>query len=400
MHEGWEATCKYDGDAGHVRTSLHLAHSVLPYVFLLPEFWLLLAFNVGTFLLRELGYVANYYDSDEKGFKAEDWHNVKVIAAMTIFFAVFYTQVCYTRYMELYARSKKFFDDLNLVVFELRVHMMPVAPHHARLALRFLMVATVYFVAELGLFGAVDPERMRWTSQWEGRLLNSDEHEALLRVDKDVRCSVALLWASEVFASGHLKAKGPGIILKSVLGIIHTLRKEKIELEDHAMLQMPFPYFHLLNMMVCITLGFWAYAMGACQSLFGIFVFASSEMILFGMIRLAQLLADPFGDDATDFPMGIWMQEAFDKAELLLEYDDQVVVGQKQVNARWQATLRKQGPLNISSIQDPSRASPRLPPIEEGADPPTPRSDSQPLMRDRQAVNDEETGLLQDSSAR
>merc|ERR1719277_393470 len=73
--------------------------------------------------------------------------------------------------------------------------------------------------------------------------------------------------------------------------------------------------------MVSVCILCWAIVMGTSHSVSGLPVFFVAELIFMGMIQLASQLADPFGDDAVDFPVRVWMVDCFGSCERLLEYE-------------------------------------------------------------------------------
>lgn len=82
---------------------------------------------------------------------------------------------------------------------------------------------------------------------------------------------------------------------------------------------MPYQYFHILNIMVCINLIMWGYIMALAQSIYAPLCYGFASLIFMGLMELANQLADPFGDDATDFPINEWCADLVHRAVDLIE---------------------------------------------------------------------------------
>merc|ERR1712070_1256177 len=74
---------------------------------------------------------------------------------------------------------------------------------------------------------------------------------------------------------------------------------------------MPFQYFHIMNLMMMLNLSLWAYVLALEDSYFSTFIYAFVQMMFLGLRELTVSLADPFGDDDTDFPLKDWMASLY-----------------------------------------------------------------------------------------
>lgn len=79
--------------------------------------------------------------------------------------------------------------------------------------------------------------------------------------------------------------------------------------------QVPFPYFHLLNLLVLFNLVMISYAATslACWPLSLLTVICATFVVL-GMRTVAIALSDPFGHDLTDFALEPFMKTAYSEA--------------------------------------------------------------------------------------
>eukprot|EP00401_Gymnodinium_catenatum_P081304 CAMPEP_0117458294 /NCGR_PEP_ID=MMETSP0784-20121206/855_1 /TAXON_ID=39447 /ORGANISM="" /LENGTH=129 /DNA_ID=CAMNT_0005251805 /DNA_START=18 /DNA_END=407 /DNA_ORIENTATION=- len=71
-------------------------------------------------------------------------------------------------------------------------------------------------------------------------------------------------------------------------------------------LPMPYQYFHILNFMLMLNLGLWAYTLGLTESYFAQLIFCLTQLMFQGLRELSIALSDPYGFDATDFPLAEW----------------------------------------------------------------------------------------------
>merc|ERR1719473_2507325 len=86
-------------------------------------------------------------------------------------------------------------------------------------------------------------------------------------------------------------------------------------------LPMPFQYFHIMNLMLMLNLGLWAYSLALQESLFAPCIYFFVQMMFQGLRELSVALSDPFGDDATDFPMNDWMTGLYLRLYFIIEDD-------------------------------------------------------------------------------
>merc|ERR1712187_65853 len=82
---------------------------------------------------------------------------------------------------------------------------------------------------------------------------------------------------------------------------------------------MPFQYFHIMNLMLMLNLALWAYALAIQDSEFAPIIFLFVQLMFQGLRELSVALSDPFGDDATDFPINDWLSQLYIKVYALVE---------------------------------------------------------------------------------
>merc|ERR1712196_630210 len=70
----------------------------------------------------------------------------------------------------------------------------------------------------------------------------------------------------------------------------------------------------MLNLML------WAYSLALQDSQFAPVIFLFVQLMFQGLRELSIALSDPFGDDATDFPIGEWMSQLYRKLQSIVEH--------------------------------------------------------------------------------
>ena len=113
---------------------------------------------------------------------------------------------------------------------------------------------------------------------------------------------------------------------------------------------VPFPYFHLLNMMLIIQLGLTAYALATKVIWqFGVIMMLIISLVLLGMRGLAVQLSNPFGDDSVDFNLESFMSGAYKNALSYLREDEhQPSLGAMPSNEMRNPLLGQGNPLAVS----------------------------------------------------
>jgi len=311
---------QYDPSEGRLQTAFRLRHTVIPHTLGRIEFWLFFGLQVGLYLVYRVG-ILKHIPGFENTSRAQklDWGEVKITCAFTVFFEVFYTNVCYHRYVDFYAKSRTLFLDLLLVVFDLRIHLKNSHPLHTRLAYRYFLCSLNMFWEQVNEMRQV--ESLKESNAHFKKMLMTEEEESFLeRIHPEHRFMVVLHWSMDVFILAHGDAKLPANVGKMVLDKMQKGYYLMCGLLDELYFPIPFPYFHLLNLMVCVNLILLAICMGLAGSHLEVVVYFIADLIFLGMMELAAQLEDPFGEDEVDFPVAYWLRSFFQRAELILEY--------------------------------------------------------------------------------
>merc|ERR1712217_825214 len=62
------------------------------------------------------------------------------------------------------------------------------------------------------------------------------------------------------------------------------------------------------------------YQMASENTIFGPIVYFITSFFFFGMLELAKLLADPFGEDEVDFPILLWVSKFIENQQAFLRF--------------------------------------------------------------------------------
>merc|ERR1712232_221226 len=82
---------------------------------------------------------------------------------------------------------------------------------------------------------------------------------------------------------------------------------------------VPYVYYHLMNVILSLNICLLASIPALIGSWYTVGPFAIAALIIMGLREVACALADPFGEDVTDFPVPEFVNHAFDRAVCLLE---------------------------------------------------------------------------------
>jgi len=140
-----------------------------------------------------------------------------------------------------------------LVVYDLRLHLKYESAAYARLVHRYVLCSMLFF------WERVNEERNisslgEAIQDYKSQLLSEEEDVFLSGIDPEFRYLVTMRWSMEVLRDA---AKVTNLQPSSAI-LAHKKLQVGLELmgelDDQLTLPIPFPYFHLLNVMVCVSL--------------------------------------------------------------------------------------------------------------------------------------------------
>lgn len=314
----------YDaGAAGYVTTVCNCGAAVLPHVLARKEFWMFMLFHACVGYAYRTGRIPDALVENSNW--SISWADMGVISALTTFFEVFYTGQSYGRFCHQYEQIKSLMSVVCDFSFEATCHITEAAPQHVRLATRYFLASVILFFMEI---------QHHTQSQEMEELESSDlilEHEVawLMKYSVKQRSILMLHWSAKITRDGFMlfekSFENPKRIPKNAMvDALNNQSKARDLMQDiidTVRLPLPFQYFHLLNMMIVVNLILWGYGMALTHSIFGPMVYFLAATIFMGMMELSTQLSDPFGTDATDFPLDEWLDSLVKKVITVIEVD-------------------------------------------------------------------------------
>jgi len=309
-------TVKYDTSIGIIGTAFRLHMTVIPMVLQKPEFYLLLGVNLGLYCSVCLGY---FNPGEEHA-----WLYMKltsVTGSLMTFFVVFYNGNVYTRYQRLYELTKGMIENSIFIVAVADRDIKSKAL--IRKLTRWLVASNLIFFFERTINQENPEDGPISASEWDQLealgLVEPLELEALRAHCKRLKSlampSFQLLhWSMKLY-----RVHSPRI--PDLDKTYFTIRKCQEDVVETLEMPMPFQYFHIMNFMLLLNLSLWSYSLGILSSYFAPFMFIFAQLMFQGLRELSIALSDPFGDDATDFPMNEWMTGMYQKVYSLCEDD-------------------------------------------------------------------------------
>ena len=250
-----------------------------------------------------------------------------VSLSLLFFFIVFYNNNSYSRFYTLYGHTVGLGANVMEWTALVKMHSVPTDRAGQWNAVRLLLAGMniLYY----SLFGG-DMDDGEWARIIERNLLSFEE-VMLLKTYKGFKPFLAVCWALEE-AQSLVAAKAASD--KSVhYDLGQTVRTEHINTQFREVAfafrghcgqiinllkqPVPFPYFHLLNVMLFFQLNavaYWLASMPGNLPYFSIPVMAIVSIVLIGMRGLAVQLSNPFGNDSVDFEIESFMKGAYTNA--------------------------------------------------------------------------------------
>ena len=302
-----------------------------------PMFWIV---NSIYGLFVAMPYIVDYHREQQYGpgnfepftFTKLDWGVSTMGLGLLFFFIVFYNNNSYQRFYALYGHCVGIGGTTMEWVGLVRLTLNSDSPVARWNAARLMLAAT--HILYYSLHGEDFDE-----DEWQvivDRCLLTQKEVRILKTYGGFKPFLAITWAlEEVQAQAedkmrtdesmqrdlgqgmraeliHEQFREIGFKFRGHCGQIINLLKEPV----------PFPYFHLLNLMLVIQLALTAYALASkLQWQFGLIMMVVISLVLLGMRGLAVQLSNPFGNDSVDFNIERFMGGAYKNAVAYLAVD-------------------------------------------------------------------------------
>eukprot|EP00927_Polykrikos_kofoidii_P029635 TRINITY_DN25600_c0_g1_i1.p1 TRINITY_DN25600_c0_g1~~TRINITY_DN25600_c0_g1_i1.p1 ORF type:complete len:408 (+),score=58.93 TRINITY_DN25600_c0_g1_i1:218-1441(+) len=309
-------TVVYQTDGGLLRSALRWRHTIIPMVLTKPEFFLFLGLN----LTINWAYKAGL-------FNPVDYHMdlamslTSVTGGLMTFFVVFYNGNVFTRYSKLHVLTKTMNEKCLIIVsiISKEVKSKNVARKLGRMVLASAFVFCFTYMKDEDRGPLEDGvTEKRWQSLVRFGLLDKEEQRLLANHCEDVGQDRAmpsfllLHWSLKLYRTQLSR-------MNDLERHFYDMRKTQEQIAELLSLPIPFQYYHVMNLMLLLNLGLWAYALALEDSVFAPLIFFFTQLMFQGIRELTIALADPFGTDETDFPLSEWMSEIYVRVQCLLE---------------------------------------------------------------------------------
>jgi len=308
----------YNPQQAILKAALNFQHTCFQNVWKKSEFWAFVLIHVFLIsLTHALGY-------DTKRLQALPAESAAIVQFFMTFFLTFYNKHCFARYNKLYTECMNLMDGVLLFVYEMTVSFNydELRPHRT-LAVKYIL-ATMYTFFMTLTGGELTPDE--WEEVLRKGLLTKPERDSLAyypgihltlvltnwamqvvdqALDKDC------LWTKRSERIAHVHNRLNMNILR-ILNACHNI--------GHIVaLPVPFPYFHLMNMVLVLNFLLLACVLALFQSFLTILPYCMVVSIFMGLRDVATQLADPFGDEDFDFPVAHFLTYTFDQAVAMNE---------------------------------------------------------------------------------
>eukprot|EP00930_Biecheleria_cincta_P054060 TRINITY_DN3995_c0_g1_i5.p1 TRINITY_DN3995_c0_g1~~TRINITY_DN3995_c0_g1_i5.p1 ORF type:complete len:384 (+),score=60.16 TRINITY_DN3995_c0_g1_i5:1349-2500(+) len=311
----------YDSqEAGFFVVSMRYTNTVLPAVSKIPGFWIFFLVHLFLWSNHRYEFIPNFAEMVKEGGPLFiDLGHLKIIGGITVFFEVFYTNQCYSRYFRMANTVNDIFQTAHKITLEQSTLLNKAGPQYSRLVARWIRAVLLLFFTELK-HGPL--QQSTWDEAVLHGLLRRDEVTALIGLGMPARNNRIAHWMMRVTLSAYeADGKGPPVLM-ALMNRLIVLRDDMNMLLQTHRTPVPFVYYHLLNSMICINCALWAFCMSAIQSVFGPFIFLLASLLYIGMLEVAKAMSDPFGDDDVDFPLEVWYDKFIEgQREALSDYE-------------------------------------------------------------------------------
>jgi len=334
----------YNPDDEQLRFLCRWKSTLLPMVATDPLFWFLLVTHVGL-LMKQRALL----HEGEPGLPTLEWKAALVPTSLLTFFVVFYVSNCYERFFQLFGCCVRIGGCMTEWAYLLRTHFGDADKGSQWNMMRLLLGAMHIHYAFVADDDDTPNTKTISSEEWEEikqkHYLSSDEVDLLIPVSHGSRFLMPVIWAlnevkaglllklqehqqrSDLTHSDLLADPGMMVVYSSFEAIALTFRRNCSETLEVLNMPVPFAYFHATKLLLLSSLSIVSYSLVQLvehedQSLgslaISLAVFTVISGIMIGLQSIAVSMADPFGDDDTDFNVDAFMGTAYQTVVELL----------------------------------------------------------------------------------
>mmetsp|Transcript_68983 Transcript_68983/g.197880 ORF Transcript_68983/g.197880 Transcript_68983/m.197880 type:complete len:383 (-) Transcript_68983:84-1232(-) len=306
----------YNPNQSYATTALTVSHTVLPAVFTEVTFWLFFIVHFTLWFFKDPMPMVHKNPHCEV-----NWSHMEVLVAFSTFFLITYAGDVFHRYFEVYYAVKMLFSGVTDFILEMKFYTKAKNVLWLRLSARYLLAALCIFLNR-PLENREKVPAKEYEQLIQRRLLRPEEVAALSDLLRQHAGTVVCHWAARVVHQSFTEMGMTSNQMRSLLDRILFIRQAQQSVLDTVKSPLPYPYFHLLNLVLLVKLSILAYGYARMNSIFAPIGFFLTELVFCGSMELNSQLADPFGDDDVDFPLRQWLDVFIDRTCDFLEYFD------------------------------------------------------------------------------
>lgn len=298
--------------------------TILLLVLQRPMIWLLTAIHCGFLYVK----IVEHQDFGSLWVDADN--ATAVVASMLVFFSVFYGGNCYTRYFAFYAACMGMHGAIVQYAGLVRVFLPQATPQQHWNACRHMIASAYMLYFELGgdaSLGGEEVSETEWSILHRLQLIDPSERN-VLEGHAGSRSQLLQSWGIEGMVQ-LLRAlpADTGATLAPFQDQALVMRSHELSIKNQLQQPIPYPYYALLMLMLCVNLVLLAYTLTAVGTFMSVPVYFITCLVLLGLKDVSCGLSDPFGSDAIDFDVDEFMARIMLNVRALLspqaDYDPQ-----------------------------------------------------------------------------
>lgn len=256
-----------------------------------------------------------------------EWKMTIGLQFLAMMFLCFYTEFCNQRFSDMYDQCVKMTNAVASFVEELLVTF-----HHDDLQ-RHRLLATKYMLAAVHDFYACLQGKKTHVKSLkhftDKGLLTGEEAGMLSNYPGGTTVPVLTAWAMLVVKDGlkqdcfwnvpKHKRSGMGYSYERLHQSSISILEASQKIGHGIGFPTPFILFHLVNLMLMVNIFISCWIVAIVRNWYTIVAFSLLLVELMGLRMVSASMADPFGQDSTDFPIPEFVNHCYDRAVCLLE---------------------------------------------------------------------------------
>jgi len=303
-------------DFNEVTVLLQWRGTIMPLVLLRPVIWMLVLTHVAAL------YVHLYRPDIE--IPVLPPKALTVPNGLLTFFLVFYSGNCYSRYYDLYGKCMGMAGAVMCWMGLLKTSFPRESPERLWNMARHIIASVYVLYFTLGGDASAGGKLItedEWAVLLEHNLVSGKE-KAVLSQYRGFKPFLLQCWGldavAQQLASDGFKA--PGAAAGPFQNQAFALRGQCSGIVNSLAQPVPFPYYHIVSLMLNVNLVMVGYALISFDTLLTVPVFLIICLVCLGLKETAVSLADPFGGDAVDFETDVFMASILANAKALITH--------------------------------------------------------------------------------